>query len=494
MQLRKQQKLQSLRKWEAVIPLLHPQLIHRQETSTREKKQTLSSSSSKPEVSQESQAPSKQESNQASQPAETRQPTTTNVGQGEQVSTGDEAKVTNQKVDETKPIDAKDTPEPASTPKPPLATDTKPQTSGDIPDSEKEGKESAEPPATQTQLEPTPLPAKESKSTEIPHEGSVSRKRGLEESDASQNTPKRGRTESSSGVDTESKLKGTSDSPSVSEDRSSRKAGERYRGVYPTKSNKWQAKICRNGTLEHLGTFFTAAEAARAWDKRAVQLGKTPLNFPEEFGGDANAEQADANGKQEGDIEMETKDADDEEDGVEDEKENSDGSFEEKLEQIWNLIEKSELSDKILEPPEDGDENPEEAGGYASVRDRIQSHEFETLSSFYEAHGAAIKLALTSSTQKDAAQALDQFVLNTVKEMFPEMEKGTFVLQAQPDAPRRRGRKKGSKPRKSRYNKDDDNASESGSVKRKRNTRTTRRGRKSDTETPRRGRPKKNRS
>lgn len=54
-----------------------------------------------------------------------------------------------------------------------------------------------------------------------------------------------------------------------------------YKGIRPSK-NKWAAQIQCNHKWEHLGVFNTPEEAARAYDKRAVELfgefAKT--NFP----------------------------------------------------------------------------------------------------------------------------------------------------------------------------------------------------------------------
>jgi hypothetical protein len=53
----------------------------------------------------------------------------------------------------------------------------------------------------------------------------------------------------------------------------------KYRGVSWDKSrNQWEARIKVAGKLEHLGYFDDEAEAARAFDTRAAELGR-PTNF-----------------------------------------------------------------------------------------------------------------------------------------------------------------------------------------------------------------------
>jgi hypothetical protein len=53
----------------------------------------------------------------------------------------------------------------------------------------------------------------------------------------------------------------------------------KYRGVSWSKSHsQWQAMIKVAGTLEHRGYFDDEAEAARAFDVRAAELGR-PTNF-----------------------------------------------------------------------------------------------------------------------------------------------------------------------------------------------------------------------
>ncbi len=60
----------------------------------------------------------------------------------------------------------------------------------------------------------------------------------------------------------------------------------RYKGVYPHR-DKWQAAIKHNGKTHYLGVFEDEIEAAKARDRKAVELqGEFAyLNFPEEAGG-----------------------------------------------------------------------------------------------------------------------------------------------------------------------------------------------------------------
>ena len=58
-----------------------------------------------------------------------------------------------------------------------------------------------------------------------------------------------------------------------------RAKSSKYRGVTWSKShNQWHAQISVAGKLEHLGFFDDEAEAARAFDTRAAELGR-PTNF-----------------------------------------------------------------------------------------------------------------------------------------------------------------------------------------------------------------------
>jgi hypothetical protein len=57
----------------------------------------------------------------------------------------------------------------------------------------------------------------------------------------------------------------------------------KYRGVTWLKANrKWQAQITCRPTNFYIGSFQLEVEAAKAWDRRAIQLGfsKEALNFP----------------------------------------------------------------------------------------------------------------------------------------------------------------------------------------------------------------------
>ncbi len=66
--------------------------------------------------------------------------------------------------------------------------------------------------------------------------------------------------------------------------RKSPRVGSRYKGVYYDKRRRtFSAKICHNGKSYHLGTFATEIEAARAYDRKALELfGEfARLNFPD---------------------------------------------------------------------------------------------------------------------------------------------------------------------------------------------------------------------
>jgi hypothetical protein len=56
-----------------------------------------------------------------------------------------------------------------------------------------------------------------------------------------------------------------------------------YKGVYPTRSKKFDAKITQNKKTIHLGAYNTAEQAAEIYDKKALELfGEfANLNFPD---------------------------------------------------------------------------------------------------------------------------------------------------------------------------------------------------------------------
>mmetsp|Transcript_22104 Transcript_22104/g.42998 ORF Transcript_22104/g.42998 Transcript_22104/m.42998 type:complete len:549 (+) Transcript_22104:990-2636(+) len=269
--------------------------------------------------------------------------------------------------------------------------------------------------------------------------------------------------------------------------------GERYRGVYPTKSNKWQAKICRNGTLEHLGTFSTAIEAAKVWDKRALQLGKKPLNFPSESmstvrkgetvlaGAGVNTTEVKGNS---GDApggtgaacvtptgestvaavkymgcmrdtqsvpssKPENGDSNAFMDAQDDAAEDDDVAG--KIHEVWSMIMESHLAQPLMDPPADvSPEVDDDEGGYTAVRKRLEAGELTTLDSFYEAHGGAIRFALLSEEQQGYARELDRFVVDSVRDVFPSIDEGTFDLQPEPSMNSRsdRGKTRKARPKK----------------------------------------------
>lgn len=67
---------------------------------------------------------------------------------------------------------------------------------------------------------------------------------------------------------------------------SKRKSASGYKGVFKNK-NSWEAQIYYDGKARHIGMYYTPEEAARAYDKKALELGRdiSKLNFPEEVNG-----------------------------------------------------------------------------------------------------------------------------------------------------------------------------------------------------------------
>lgn len=74
--------------------------------------------------------------------------------------------------------------------------------------------------------------------------------------------------------------------PAVADKRCSRRPRSMYRGVYwYERENRWAADLMHQGTRYRLGRFAEEAEAARAYDRKAVELcgDQAIVNFPEEW-------------------------------------------------------------------------------------------------------------------------------------------------------------------------------------------------------------------
>ena len=70
----------------------------------------------------------------------------------------------------------------------------------------------------------------------------------------------------------------------VKTNRSSSRPSSKYRGVYWNRNCKaWRARIWVNGKSEHLGNFDVETDAARAFDRRARELNRSQLNFPDDM-------------------------------------------------------------------------------------------------------------------------------------------------------------------------------------------------------------------
>ncbi|GAB5361729.1 hypothetical protein AAMO2058_000737700 [Amorphochlora amoebiformis] len=295
-------------------------------------------------------------------------------------------------------------------------------------------------PPTAPRIHMTPTPStgvvQSNASIDVKSGSEVSRKRPPADqpvmSPASLQAPKRKRVEPPMAASQAAPQVQTPDTPQEPQRRKTPGNGERFRGVYPTKSNKWQAKICRSGTLEHLGTFFTAIEAARAWDKRAMQLGKTPLNFP-------------AEAQQEPEAILEVQ-AHPQPSAVEEKivaapKPNVEVNNEEvvdKLQDIWNLVKDSKLAESLMEPFEVEDSDVEVAAdGYSMIGERLSTGDLQSLGDFYDLHGSIIRAALLIVDLQTAARDLDRFVLDKIKELFPSIDEGAFEVQPDPPAHRK---------------------------------------------------------
>ena len=98
---------------------------------------------------------------------------------------------------------------------------------------------------------------------------------------------------------------------------STKSSGKKYKGVVK-KYKKFHAQISIDGDRQHLGTFDTAREAAKAWDRAAIKGGRptSKLNFP-------NVKE-DEEEEEDSEEEEEEEEEDSEEEDSEEEEENAD--------------------------------------------------------------------------------------------------------------------------------------------------------------------------
>ena len=221
--------------------------------------------------------------------------------------------------------------------------------------------------------------------------------------------------------------------------RKATKGTERYRGVYQTKSNKWQAKISIRGTLEHLGTFSTALEAARVWDTRARELGKSPINFPDESpgvppsNGEVNATaygvESDPYGESgavAGEDEDESKDSA-EKDGED--------AIAKRLSELMAQIVASEPAQRFLEVEASSSGGAEDTPlNYTQVQQSVDDGTLKTLDEVLAAHADIISRALanngkSSQAYKGATKA-NRFFTEKVQELFPSEAAASLATHA----------------------------------------------------------------